>query len=345
MALDRLAMLRHLLQTLAFCLTVSTLLYSLQSQVPYEVPLVYSLCIGVSTWALIDFGRHLFASSAQSGWPQGAAALALPLGAIVGGYLLGTVLADHWFGWSSWGAHWRDQGMASVLVTACAGGSACYYFYSRAQKGYLEQRLQQADHQALQARLKLLEAQLEPHMLFNTLANLHALIATDPARAQSLLDHLGAYLRATLQASRASTHSLESEFARLRDYLELMAVRMGARLQYTLDLPSELRQQSVPTLLLQTLVENAIRHGLEPLPQGGQVRVSASRCSATVELHVQDSGVGFDGQLAPEHAGQPFGLQQVRERLHSTFGAAAALEFVRAEAGGTCARIHYPCDP
>jgi LytS/YehU family sensor histidine kinase len=127
-----------------------------------------------------------------------------------------------------------------------------------------------------EARLKLLEAQLEPHMMFNTLANLRVLIATDPPRAQAMLDHLIAYLRATLGGARAALHPLADEFARLADYLEIMAVRMGPRLAFALDLPEALRGVPVPPLLLQPLVENAIRHGLEPQVAGGHIGVRAS---------------------------------------------------------------------
>ena len=138
----------------------------------------------------------------------------------------------------------------------------------------------EAGHQAAEARLRLLEAQLEPHMLFNTLANLRALIGVDPQRAQTMLDHMIAYLRATLRASRADAdrpHTLQDEFARLQDYLELMAIRMGPRLQFALELPEALATQPVPPLLLQPLVENSIQHGLEPKVEGGRITVRASQ--------------------------------------------------------------------
>src|SRR5690606_21211369 len=141
-----------------------------------------------------------------------------------------------------------------------------------------------------EARLKLLEAQLEPHMLFNTLANLRALIAVDPQRAQEMLDHMIAYLRATLDASRATSHPLAAEFERLRDYLALMAIRMGPRLAFQLELPPALAAQPVPTLLLQPLVENSIRHGLEPQVQGGRIKVTARQEGEALVLEVLDTG-------------------------------------------------------
>ena len=166
--------------------------------------------------------------------------------------------------------------------------------------------------QATEAQLKLLQTQLEPHMLFNTLANLRVLIGTDPVRAQEMLDRMIAYLRATLDASRTATHPLQAEFDRLRDYLELMAIRMGPRLAFTLELPPELAAVPVPALLLQPLVENSIQHGLEPQVQGGRITVSARCEGAQLVLEVADTGAG---RAPPAPGGRGFGLTQIRERL------------------------------
>ena len=340
MKIDWLAKLRHFLQVLAFCLAVSAIQYAFTPDRSYEIPLVYSLSIGVTTWGLIDFGRHLLASSAQTGWPQGLGGLGLALVGIAGGYLLGTLMADHWFGWSSWGAgQARAQLRNSLLITALAGIAGSYYFYSANKSAYLERTTTEARKHANEARLKLLETQLEPHMLFNTLANLRALIGADPQRAQAMLDHLIDYLRATLEASRASTHTLQAEFDRLRDYLELMSIRMGPRLRYTLELPPELAQHQVPALLLQPLVENSIRHGLEPKIEGGSVKVSARREGDLLSLQVLDSGVGL-ATPSPERPG--FGTSQVRERLAATYGPQAAIEIIAGSDGGTLATVIFP---
>jgi sensor histidine kinase YesM len=181
---------------------------------------------------------------------------------------------------------------------------------------------------ATENQLKLLESQLEPHMLFNTLANLRVLIGIDPPRAQAMLDHLSAFLRAMLEASRTGSHSLESEFARVRDYLELMQVRMGERLHSELDLPPELALLPVPPLLLQPLVENAIKHGLEPQVSGGRVKVSARRDGGVLVLSVRDSGCGCGPGAAPG-TGTRFGLVHVRERLAALYGSGASVELSR----------------
>jgi len=153
-----------------------------------------------------------------------------------------------------------------------------------------------------------------------------------------------AYLRATLAASRATTHALQAEFDRLRDYLELMAIRMGPRLQYTLDLPAALAEQRVPALLLQPLVENSIQHGLEPKVEGGRIAVSARTEEGHLLLEVADTGAGF---VIPAEAGiqgfqRGFGLTQIRERLATVYGDRATFD-LRATAGqGARALIRLP---
>ncbi len=339
MRIDWIAKASHLLQTLAFCLAAAAIQFAFRPEQAYEIALVYSLAIGSSIWFLIDFGREWFASSRTTGWPQGHGAWLLPLGSVAAGYVAGTLIGDAWFGWSSWSGIGLQTLPASLLITVLAGTAASYYFYTRTQSSYLTARMTEANYQAAQARLKLLETQLEPHMLFNTLANLRVLIDADPARAQVMLDHLIAYLRATLNASRASTHSLQAEFARLRDYLELMAVRMGPRLSFSLELPAALASAEIPTLLLQPLVENAIQHGLEPKVGGGSVTVRASRNGAVLTLEVHDTGMGLAPDALPANG---FGLTQVRERLQTAYGSQARLAVVPGAPAGVAVRIDLP---
>ncbi|MDI1273509.1 histidine kinase [Polaromonas sp.] len=347
MNIDWTSKLRHLLQVMAFALAIAAIQYAFMPERPWGPPLVYSVLIAGITWAGIDIGRHLFPSSAETGWPPGWAGLVLVIGSITLGYLLGTAIADRlcdYYGWYSPGAGHSDSSQlrSSILITALAGIAGSFYFYSINKSAYLLRKMDEARQHASEARLKLLETQLEPHMLFNTLANLRALIAADPPRAQVMLDHMIDYLRATLGASLAPTHTLQAEFDRLRDYLELMLIRMGPRLTYTLELPAELAQHPVPTLLLQPLVENSIKHGLEPKVEGGHITVRARREGAALVLEVLDTGVGLSG-ADKNHAG--FGMAQVRERLASTYGAETAIELVAASAGGTRASVRFPFKP
>lgn len=343
--------LRHYLQVVAFTLVVATLQYAFMPDKPYGPPVVYSVLIGTFTWAIIDLGRELIPSAAETGWPQGWQGIALVAAGIVFGYVAGTLLADalcvYYFHFYPAGASLSgaDQ-RTSILITAIAGLVGSYYFYAIHKSAYLEDKMAEARMHATEARLKLLETQLEPHMLFNTLANLRVLIGTDPARAQEMLDRMIAYLRATLSASRSTQHPLENEFDRLRDYLELMAVRMGPRLAYTLDLPDALRSVPVPPLLLQPLVENAIRHGLEPQVEGGHITVRASTrpgdSGPQLVLEVIDTGVGLPEQMPPPGPGQSFGLAQARERLATLHGNAGTLELIAENTGGTRANVIFP---
>ena len=333
------ALAKRFLQTLLICVGIATVQHLFLPERSFDVPLVYSLCIGLLCWAMVDLGRGLFPSARHTGWPAGAGAVLLPLGAMAISFALGSALADYWFGWST-----LDSGHLrwSLGISALAGMAVNYYFYSRGKARFLTERLQAAQHQTTQAQLRLLQAQLEPHMLFNTLANLRSLIASDPTRAQTMLDHLIDFLRATLQHSRSvdAPHSLAQEFARLDDFLALMAIRMGPRLHYQLDLPPALANQPIAPLLLQPLVENSIVHGLEPLVAGGTLTVSATQQGDTLIITVADKGAGYTA--GPQDAATGFGLQQVRERLHTLYGARAEFSIQGATGGGTLATLRIP---
>ncbi|MBS0610490.1 MAG: histidine kinase [Proteobacteria bacterium] len=331
----------HGLFTLAFCLLLAALLTALGLGA-WRDNMAYSVPIGLISWLVIDLDRLAWANDHDIPWPAGWRGPVLVAAGIGLGWLLGSALGDWWlFGRLGWS---NGKWLLSLLITVLASVTASVFFFQRGKARYLQAHMAQAQRDAAEARLKLLETQLEPHMLFNTLANLRVLVAADPARAQAMLDHFIAYLRATLAASRATLHPLEGEFARLADYLELMAMRMGPRLSYALDLPEPLRDVPVPPLLLQPLVENAIRHGLEPQVAGGRIEVQARLLQATgraasVRIEVHDTGAG-PGAGAP--GGTQFGLQQVRERLATLYGAAGTLELIADSAGGTTAIVTFP---
>lgn len=330
---------RHGLVTAAFSCLIALAL-TLSGRGAWDVQLVYSMAIGLTSWLAIELGRWWLGGTDDIPWPVGWRGIALVVCGIGAGFVLGSAIGDAYSG-STQGLLQRHDAVSTLVITVVASTAISFFFYSRGKSAHLQARMAQAQRDATEARLKLLEAQLEPHMMFNTLANLRALIATDPPRAIDMLDRLNQYLRATLKASRTDAssgdHTLANEFARLRDYLELMAVRMGARLRHQLILPDELKGQALPPLLLQPLVENAIRHGLEPQVAGGALVVRARREAHHLVLEVQDSGAGMN-----PHAPAGFGLTQVRERLHSTHGAAATLTLAEAPGGGTLARIHLP---
>ena len=311
--------------------------------------MVYSHAIGLTIWALMNGGaRWLSRPGDAGGFPRGWRAAVLIPTVIVLGAAVGTTVGNWYAGRTDLLVNTHPR-MAwnMLLITAVAGGAMTLYFYLAGKSSYLQTELERTQRQQAEAQLRLLESQLEPHMLFNTLANLRVLISLDPAKAQTMLDHLIAYLRSTLMASRASTHPLSQEFERLNDYLALMAIRMGPRLQVTLDLPDDLRTLPVPPLLLQPLVENAISHGLEPKVEGGHITVRAWTSPAgpghghTLHLQVSDTGVGLSTASAGAHH-TGFGLTQVRERLATAYGPDANLTLIANSPTGTSAGVQIP---
>lgn len=308
--------------------------------------LLVSMCIGTITWLLIDLARFtLLGERDKFRWLFFVPVMAV---AVVAGVFLGSKLAGWLMGVETniMRAIGGDRGRSALLFTVFATGAATVFFagrdrlsQARAEAAVEKARAEAVERQALQAQLQLLQAQIEPHMLFNTLANLQGLIALDPARAQAMLDQLIVYLRATLSAARAERTTLGQEFALLEAYLGLMSVRMGARLSFALELPDDLRNRELPPMLLQPLVENAIAHGVEPNLGGGHVLVAARAAGSGLELLVSDTGRGLDA--GPGKPGTGLGLANVRERLNALYGGLASLSLEAAPQGAT-ARIHLP---
>jgi len=182
------------------------------------------------------------------------------------------------------------------------------------------ERLEAAERAAVQANLRALQAQIEPHFLFNTLANVTGLIHKQPDTAKHMLEEFISYLRATLAATREDHTTLGQEFALMKSFLAVLQVRMGERLQVSFDLPDQLSSMPMPQMLLQPLVENAIKHGLEPYIDGGEISLSARMEGPLVAITVADTGVGFGNTTSGG-----LGLQNVRERLAKLFGEAGRL--------------------
>ncbi|KRD39053.1 histidine kinase [Lysobacter sp. Root916] len=188
------------------------------------------------------------------------------------------------------------------------------------------------------AKLSLLHAQVEPHFLYNTLASAQYLTRTDPARADEMLGHLIQYLRHSLPRTEDALSTLGQELERAQAYLEILRIRMGPRLAVQIEVPDALRQTPLPPMMLQTLVENAIKHGLEPRSGGGMVWILARRDGHAVAVTVADDGEGFGAQPG----GTGIGLKNVRERLRLVYGADASLAVVANFPNGVAATITVP---
>jgi signal transduction histidine kinase len=196
--------------------------------------------------------------------------------------------------------------------------------------------------QVVEARMAAMQAQVEPHFLFNTLASIDHLIETDPARASTMQKNLIALLRAsmpTLRDGDGGPRDLKREIEVIRPYLEILKVRMEDRLRTEVDVPEGLLSAEFPSMMIQTLVENAIKHGLEPKPEGGLLSVRAEVQHGKLAVTVADTGVGF-GKAAT--AGTGVGLANVRERLQLLYGNKASLSVRENPAGGTVVTITVP---
>jgi len=194
------------------------------------------------------------------------------------------------------------------------------------------------DKELAQAKLNLLHAQVEPHFLYNTLASAQYLTRTEPAQADRMLGHLIQYLRHSLPSAEETLSTLGEELERARAYLEILKIRMGARLELRIEVPDALRGITLPPMMLQTLVENAIKHGLEPKPGGGTVWIFARRDDGSVAITVADDGQGFGAA----GGGTGIGLKNVRERLQLVYGPRASLAVVANVPEGVAATLTVP---
>jgi two-component sensor histidine kinase len=211
---------------------------------------------------------------------------------------------------------------------------------SRALALALELERSRQEKQALNARLALLQSQVEPHFLFNTLANVQALVEDNSPRAADVLKSLIAYLRATVPRLNAEQASLADELNLVRSYLALMQMRMPDRLQFDFAVDSSLLTQRFPTMALLTLVENAVRHGIDPSEQGGHIQVGARSDGAQALAWVADSGVGMS-----DHAQPGLGLNNLRERLSAYLGGGAELRLSEEPPHGLRAEIRWTPAP
>jgi LytS/YehU family sensor histidine kinase len=301
----------------------------------YGVNLVIALCIGVAIHALFRLvGAGLGDERVRGlhGWRRalmygGVPMLGLCIGWPAGAWLVsGTAPA--------WSRLADADTLASGLLLGLLITTAMYvYFAAKA-------RQIEAERRAAEAQLRLLQGQIEPHFLFNTLAGVLALIDHDSARARQMLEAFTEHLRGSLGALRRDEGTLDDELARVNHYLVLMASRMEDRLRFRIDADSAARQAVLPPLLLQPLVENAVVHGLEPTVAGGTVSIAARLDGAArLVIEVRDDGQGRSGPGGRGGAG--LALDNIRQRLRGRWGDDARLEIIDARPG-TLARLTLP---
>jgi signal transduction histidine kinase len=243
---------------------------------------------------------------------------------------------------SNWVAAWSASPRA-VLREGMLAAAFSAFFVGLSLAGAAQRRRERVESEArqrlLDERLQLLAARIEPHFLMNTLANLRYLMKTDTATAHAMLDHLSDFLQGALERSRDLTSTLGHEVQLVESYLAIMRIRLGEKLRFEIDVPPAVCDAPFPALLLQTLVENSITHGIGPADNPGVVRIRAREAYRHIVLAIADNGVGFDAQGRP---GQGVGLRNARDRLEAFYRGRASFTIGSAAAGGTEALLVIP---
>lgn len=331
---------KKLLVSIALLLLFNTAIAALLTAIAFGegfwINLLFSQCIGI-TIALTNVPLVLRIAPGWRRWL--VIVLMLPLSV-----LLGNILAHLISGIPLP----TDKLWSSLAVGLMFGviGSTVFLLAQRIQTLDAEVRQRRLDEaertrREMEAHLKLLQAQIEPHFLFNTLANVSSLIDTDAERARKLLDRLTDWLRIALVRVRRELTTLDDELRLLENWLEIVGVRFGERLRWRIDATPQARQAPIPPMLLQPLLENAVKHGIEPKLGSGEVRIKAEIADNKLIIEVSDNGVGLD----QKPAGPGTGLENVRARLAALFGKRGHLSVSGNGEGGVTAILELPCAP
>ncbi|HHE0557997.1 TPA: sensor histidine kinase, partial [Vibrio parahaemolyticus] len=277
---------RSVVVTTLFCLFISGMTLSVWGG-PYYVHVLVSFGFGYSA---------LFFSWLIDKWfPTIPRMLEIAL-SLTACLLFGVINAQFWLG-----EYFGISGMLPVLLMGLLFSGMCYfYFHSREKEAIAQRELEsikrenaEQERALLLSQLKQMQSQIEPHFLFNTLANISALMSQDVDKAKQMLDQLTALLRATLKSSREEHTTVENEITLIDAYLGIQKIRLGERLSYTIEVQEGLGNTELPPMMLQPLVENAIIHGIEPKREGGEVQLLIKQEKQLLQIEVKDTGVGL----------------------------------------------------
>lgn len=300
--------------------------------------LVTALCVGYTSMLLFTVAGNI----RQDRLPREA----MQVLAVVAGSVLGTIIAGLVKGRDV--SQMFTERLAGVAISMGLGiGFGCVVVAAmilrakherdQARIAKAEAERHQLEKNMLEARLQLMQAQVEPHFLFNTLANVQHLVETDAPRAVHMLDSLIQYLRAALPQMREGATNLGREIDMARAFLEIHRVRMGARLDFAIDIPDALKARAFPPMMLISLVENAIKHGVDPCCESGTITIRAAHLGDRLKVSVADTGEG----IRPTNGGG-VGLTNIRERLKALYGASARLVLEENAPRGIIASIEVP---
>ena len=328
---------RRVLAVTALCAAASLAVVRLFYNTYWDL-LVSALCVGYTSMLLFTLAGNV----RQSVLPREA----MQVLAVVVGSFLGTVLTGIVKGRDL--SQMFSERLSGVMVTMGLGiGVGCVVVaalllrekHARDQARILraEAERHQLEKNVLEARLALMQAQVEPHFLFNTLANVQHLVETDPPAASRVLASLIRYLRAALPRMREASTDLGREIDMARAFLEIQQVRMGSRLEFSIDVPDDLKSRPFPPMMLISLVENAIKHGVDPCCECGSIAIRAREEGGRLRVSVADTGEG----VVPQKGGG-VGLANIRERLKALYGASAHLVLEENRPHGVVASIEVP---
>ena len=304
---------------------------------------VLSLAISFSVRLAFWLGRRTVGAARLAAWSPRSRSLyytLVPIAGVAVGWPLGMLAAGRLDERFMAPLVKPDVLATAIVVTLVVTALFHQFFRTKA-------RQIAAENLASEAQLRLLQAQIEPHFLFNTLANVVSLMEVDSARAKSMLEAFVAYLRASLAGLGNGRHTLGDEIDLVDAYMRIVKIRMEDRLDYAIEVPMALRGVALPPLTLQPLVENAIVHGLEPQIAGGHVRVDARSDGGSLVVTVDDDGAGLGGSApaATGCAGSGTALANIRHRLEQAYGSRASLEIRAGEPRGVRARLSLPVTP
>jgi sensor histidine kinase YesM len=306
----------------------------------FVINLIVSQSFGLSIFSIIIFLLWIFK-------PEKTAPLAfIVLIGIASGILIGLQIGPfvllRIFSIVLWQ---QEKSLLQPIILGITFGSvATYFFYAKARLRVSMGELQQerikrlsSEKEALEANLRLLQAQIEPHFLFNTLSNVLSLIDTDPANGKSMLVDLIHYLRTSLSRTFPDPITLDQEMDMIKAYLNIQKIRMGERLNFKIELPDAVSKHSFPPMLLQPLVENALKHGLEPKMEGGEIMIKATEEEDLIRVEVMDTGCGFSSL---HNAG--VGIGNVKERIKLLYGEKGRFIIEENKPNGVRAIIEVP---
>jgi len=327
--------LRSLLVTTVFCLFISAMTLSVWGG-PYYVHVLVSFGFGYSaiffSW-LID---RLFPTIPR---------MIEVVCSLVACLLFGVINAQFWLG-----EYFGISDMIPVGLMGLLFSGMCYfYFYSREKEAVAQRELEsikrekaEQDRALLLSQLKQMQSQIEPHFLFNTLANISALMSQDVDKAKLMLEQLTALLRATLKSSREEHTTIDDETALLEAYLGIQQTRLGDRLSYQIEVEEGLGRTELPPMMLQPLIENAIIHGIEPKREGGEVSLQIKREQQNLQIEVRDTGVGLNHVSG--HMGSGVGLSNLKQRVEALFLGKGEVSISESAQGGVCIRLSWPIE-